>query len=365
MSPPRVRDRGRGASLRGLFPRLASLIQRQLPEFGGHRTLLWAAPRLALVSALAPLCVFALHLLRDSWWLLLVTSLLLSGLVAVLSYLLLTVVGVIERDNEDQAAQLARAYQALKMSTTTIHHDLDRARVVQERMLPDLAHMPLTDRLEWGAAFVPQEKVGGDYFDAATLGPGRVAILFSDASGHGLSAALLTALLKSSFQSWVEEDWSLAGFVRLLNHRLFTLTPDHSYATAILAIFDATTSELSYCNCGHNPEPLLIGPARSAVQRLDDARNLSLGLLEGFTPRVVTVKLAADDVVVLATDGVTEALNETEEEFGVERLESYLVEQRSAPVGALARGLAEAVRLHAGKGALRDDLAVLAFRLRP
>ena len=89
-------------------------------------------------------------------------------------------VGSLVYDNEEKAFRLEKANAKLRLYADWIHGDLERARAVQQMLLPDLTNMPMADRLEWGARFVPEEEVGGDYFDAAYLDANRVAILFAE-----------------------------------------------------------------------------------------------------------------------------------------------------------------------------------------
>ena len=82
--------------------------------------------------------------------------------------------------------------------------------------MPDIGAMPMANSLEWAASFVPQEEVGGDYFDASLTSQGRMAVVFADVSGHGLGAALVTAIMKTTFEAWLEQGGELIDLVRLL-----------------------------------------------------------------------------------------------------------------------------------------------------
>ncbi|MBD3857492.1 MAG: serine/threonine-protein phosphatase, partial [Acidobacteria bacterium] len=245
-----------------------------------------------------------------------------------------------------------------------IHGDLERARAVQQMLLPDLTNMPMADRLEWGACFVPEEEVGGDYFDVAHLDANRVAILFADVSGHGLSAALITAIIKTTFQSWTERGGILEDFLCVLNQRLFNLTPSQSFAAVAAGIFDVSSMEFTYCNCGHNPEPYLIRADEERPRPLDGARNLILGALEEIRPVTALLQLHSRDMLFFATDGVTEASNLYGEEFATTGLEDFISEYRALPVDEMVRRLIDDVADYSQNAVENDDRAVLAFRVR-
>jgi sigma-B regulation protein RsbU (phosphoserine phosphatase) len=273
-------------------------------------------------------------------------------------------VGSVEYDNEEQAHTLKQAYGQLKLYADRISSDMDRARVVQQRLLPDLGTMPLPDRLEWAASFVPQEEVGGDYFDASLTKDGRLAVIFADVSGHGLGAALVTAIMKTIFEAWLERRGELVDLVRLLNQRLFSLTPDQSFAAVAVGIFDPELHSFTYCNCGHNPHPYLISANPGAPSPLNAAQTLILGAFPEVDPWPATIDLQRGDTLIFATDGVSEALDDHGEEFGRERLEQYLADHREMSLLKLVNGLVDTVESFSRGCEQSDDRTVLALRVR-
>jgi sigma-B regulation protein RsbU (phosphoserine phosphatase) len=335
--------------------------QRHLQD---HRALFRAAPRYGAVLGLAPLAVFLLYYLTGNASLLLVTSLLAAAGIFATTFLFFMTVGSLVYDNEEKAFRLEKANAQLRVYSDWIRGDLERARAVQQMLLPDFTDMPMADRLEWGASFVPEEEVGGDYFDAACLDDGRMAVLFADVSGHGLSAALITAIIKATFQGWTERGGPIEDFVSQLNKRLFDLTPRHSFAAVAIGIFDPSSMEFTYCNCGHNPEPYLLRPDQERPLALDRARNSILGAWEEIRPVTAPVQLHPGDTLFFATDGITEALNLFGEEYTAEGLEDFLAEQRSLPVAEMVDRLIGDVERHSHNTAENDDRAVLAFRVR-
>jgi serine phosphatase RsbU (regulator of sigma subunit) len=346
------------------FSRVVAWFKKRQRHLQDHRALFRAAPRYGVVLGLAPLGVFLLYYVNGGFWPLLITSAIAAAGVFGTTYLFFMTIGSLVYDNEEKAFRLAKANRQLRLYADWIHGDLERARVVQQMLLPDFNNMPMTDRLEWGASFIPEEEVGGDYFDAANLDETRVAVLFADVSGHGLSAALITAIIKATFQSWTERDGSIEDFVRQLNRRLFNLTPPQSFAAVATGIFNLSTMEFVYCNCGHNPEPYLIRSQDGRPTPLCEARNLILGALEDFRPTTARLCLQTGDTVFFATDGITEATNPYGEEYEIQRLEDFLANHKENSLHDMVDCLIKDVESHMQNSGDNDDRAVLAFRVR-
>jgi len=346
------------------FSRLVAWFKKRQRHLQDHRALFRAAPRYGAILGLAPLGVFTLYFVNGSFWALFIASLLAAAGVFATTYLFFMTVGSLVYDNEEKAFRLEKANAQLRLYADWIRGDLERARVVQQMLLPDLNNMPMADRLEWGASFVPEEEVGGDYFDAAYLDSERVAVLFADVSGHGLSAALITAIIKTTFQSWTERGGTLEEFLCVLNQRLFNLTPRQSFAAVAAGIFNVKSMDFTYCNCGHNPEPYLIRATEGKPVPLNGARNLILGALEEISPVTAPLQLHSGDTLFFATDGITEASNPYGEEFATKGLEEFLAKHRALPIDEMVERLINDVENHSQNAVENDDRAVLAFRVR-
>jgi sigma-B regulation protein RsbU (phosphoserine phosphatase) len=179
-----------------------------------------------------------------------------------------------------------------------------------------------------------------------------------------MSAALITAIIKTTFQSWTESEGTLENFLDVLNQRLFNLTPSQSFAAVVAGIFDVSNMVFTYSNCGHNPEPYLIRADEERPVPLDGARNRILGAFEEFSPVTARVELFSKDILFFATDGITEASNPFGEEFDRTGLEDFLTENRTLSVDEMVRRLILDVEAYSQNMAENDDRAVLAFRVR-
>lgn len=344
------------------FSRLVAWFERRQRRFSDHRALFRAAPRFSFLLSLVIVVVFLIYTFVGNWWVLLGSSLFGAALVFVMTYLFFMTVGSLEYDNEEKAHNLGRAYEQLKLYADQIHADLERARAVQQRLLPDPQSMPQNCRLQWARSFAPEAEVGGDHFSASALDDHRVAILFSDVSGHGMAASLVTVIIQTAFQAWVESGGELLDLVRELDRRLFDLTPDDSFAAVVACIYDRRSETLEYINCGHHPHPCIIRAGSCKPDRLDEADGLILGVQLGMARCCQHVHLGCEDTLVFATDGITEASNLRGEMFGEERLWEILTQERYTTPQELVDRLVREVEAFAAEGTGHDDQTILAVR---
>ena len=347
------------------FSRVVHWFEQRNRKFHDHRTLFYVAPRYALLIGLligGPEITIAIVL--GHWFFaagLALATLFIMGL----TYVFFTVVGSVEYDNEEKAYNLRRAYGQLREYTDRIQTDIKRARTVQETFLPDPQHMPFRDRIEWGASFAPAEEVGGDYFDVAELDETRAAILFSDVSGHGMGAAFITAIIKTTFRAWLDQPDTLEGLAGQINANLLRLVPLGSFAAVFLAIYDVSTRELTYANCGHQPEPWrLCGTNGTPIASLSDARNLVMGIQEQATIATSSVTLAAGDTVLFVSDGIVENPNVDNQYYGTVRFSSFVQSKKALAPTQLVEAITNEARLYSDGTEQSDDRTVLALRIR-
>lgn len=194
--------------------------------------------------------------------------------------------------------------------------EMQIARQVQSRLLPQRA--PSLKTLDCCGKCIQTRAVGGDYYDFLDFGSGRLGLVLADISGKGMSAALLMANLQANLRG----QYALAledvpRLLRSVNHLFYRNTETSHYATMFFAIYDDGTRRLRYVNCGHNP-PILVR-ANGDLERLTATATV-LGLFEEWDCTVGEYQLASGDVLVIYTDGISEAGPNEEEEYGEERL---------------------------------------------
>jgi serine phosphatase RsbU (regulator of sigma subunit) len=347
------------------FSRVVHWLERRNQHFRDHRTLFHVAPRYALAFTSVVLGPIVAYAALDHQWSLLVILLAAGLMLWAVLYVFIMTVGSIEYDNEEKAYRLGKAYHELKKYTTRVQNDIERARAVQLRFLPDLASLPGMETLEWAASFEPADEVAGDYYDVASLDDQRVALIFSDVCGHGMGAAFITAVIKTSFQAWVDNPGTLSDLISQLNDNLVRLIPEESFAAVFLAIYDKHTHCLTYANCGHQPEPWLIRPhEQSNITSLDQARNLILGIEEDIPVTTSPLQLQPGDTLLMVSDGIVENMDLNGSLYGTDRFEGLINAETGATATRLVDTIAREAQAFSRHVPQNDDRTALAFTIR-
>ena len=236
--------------------------------------------------------------------------------------------------------------------------ELEIAKQVQARLLPQT--MPPMQTLEYGGGCIQARRVGGDYYDFLELGPGRLGLVLADIAGKGISGALLMANLQANLRSQYAialED--LSRLLKSVNRLFYENTPNDSYATLFFGDYDDTTRSLRYANCGHNA-PLLLR-ADGTLERLHSTTTV-LGLFREWECPTNRVSLNPGDLLVVYTDGITEAPNSSGQEYGEARLTEAVLSLRHLSVEGLLAGIQASVQQFGG-GDQADDLTLVIGRV--
>jgi sigma-B regulation protein RsbU (phosphoserine phosphatase) len=231
--------------------------------------------------------------------------------------------------------------------------EIQDAREIQRRLLPK--ELPRLPGCDLHAFWKPANEVGGDYFDAIRLLDSSSAVCIADVAGKGLPAALLMSNLQASVRSLANREWTPAEICRQLNRVALENTRSERFTTLFYAILDTARGSFRYCNAGHVP-PIVVR-ANGNVERLL-ASGTVLGIFSDAEYDEAEIVLGPGDRVVLVTDGITEATNNRDEDFGEDRLIDLLVEHRKLPAAELERVLVDAVMSFAGQP-LKDDATVM------
>ncbi len=254
-------------------------------------------------------------------------------------------------------------------------HDIEIARDVQSRLFPQV--MPPLATLDYTGSCIQARQVGGDYYDFLDLGSSyrldrgatrplddaawHLAFVLADISGKGIAGALLMANLQANLRSrYASALDDLPRLLKSVNQLFYENTPDDRYATLFFAVYDDHSRELEYANCGHNA-PLLFR-AGGSLERLTSTSTV-IGLFPGWECVTRRITLAPGDLLVIYTDGVTEANDAAGDEFGEARLIETVRACHSLPPKDLVAAIHNAVHSFS-PGEQSDDLTLVIARAR-
>ena len=241
-----------------------------------------------------------------------------------------------------------------------LEKELALARRIQERLLPDT--LPDLEGWRIHALNVPSRGVSGDYYTLVLRDVDeepRLSVMIADVSGKGMAASLLTASLEALCAGPIEEGIAPETICEQVSRRLFARTPPEKYATALIADLEPASGVVHYCNAGHNPG--LLVRAEGDIEHLSTS-GPPIGLIPELSFAGKYVEMRPGDSLVLYTDGITEAEDPDEEEFGVERLEDVCREHREAEPDALGDAVGRGLDAFARGVPYADDRTLVVLQ---
>jgi sigma-B regulation protein RsbU (phosphoserine phosphatase) len=231
-----------------------------------------------------------------------------------------------------------------------IEAQLEIARSVQLELLPD--DDPSISNFDISAYVFPTEEVSGDYYDWVWMSEDQIGIVVADAVGKGIPAALLMSFLRASLRSCVQIGYAPHIAFSKVSNLLWDSVDDHQFITAIYGILDATNRTFVFSNAGHNP-PLLIKP--DGEFRFVEYGDMPLGMFMDIRYHQHFIRIERGQVMVLYTDGITEAANESGEEYGADRFARRVLEGIDLPANQLIDHVRKGVADFTERKFLDDD----------
>jgi serine phosphatase RsbU (regulator of sigma subunit)/pSer/pThr/pTyr-binding forkhead associated (FHA) protein len=235
--------------------------------------------------------------------------------------------------------------------------EMEQAAQIQRAMLP--SSPPMVAGLDIAGKTTACRTVGGDYYDFLEFPDGRVGMLVGDVAGKGMPASLLMSSLQARVHVLFEEADDLARKLGRLNKAVCAKCPDNRFITFFMSVVDPATGELVYANAGHNP-PLMVR-ATGGFDRLSGG-GVILGVLPQATYQESRACMEPGDVLVLFSDGVTEAADPLDEDFGEERLAALVASMRGRPAGEIVEAIDGAVARFTQGAPAADDITVVVAR---
>jgi sigma-B regulation protein RsbU (phosphoserine phosphatase) len=253
----------------------------------------------------------------------------------------------------ERARLLDAALEARKLE-----RELEIARGIQESFLPKQA--PVMTGLDLHGINISYREVGGDYFDFIPIVDNQLGLAIGDVSGKGVAAALLMAAFRASLLAEIRNHYAIRRILEKVNRLLYESTDPGKFVTAFYGVLDVKNRVFTFANAGHNP-PLLLR-VNGTVEWLSEG-GLPLGVLSDSAYEERPIALSTGDVLVLYTDGVTEAQNAAAEQYGVKRLEDLVREIATRPAVEIVDAIRTQVEAFTGEVHLNDDLTLVVARL--
>ncbi len=269
------------------------------------------------------------------------------------------------RDLQDKNRQLTQAYldlqtaQAQIIEQETLARELQVARTIQEHMLP--RSLPNMAGFDFSASMVPARVVSGDFYDFIPLDDDRLGVVIADVCGKGLPAALLMALTRSLLRAEASRDSPSSDVLRSVNRHLLDMNDSRTFVTMLYGVLHRRTREFVYVRAGHEL-PLVIDPDGTMIVP-EMGLGQPLGILPNPALDLQRVVIPVGGVLLLYTDGVTEAVDPGGTFFETERLYAIARQAAGATAQVICDRLLDAVTAHRGPAPQADDVTLVAMHV--
>jgi sigma-B regulation protein RsbU (phosphoserine phosphatase) len=241
-----------------------------------------------------------------------------------------------------------------------LNREVEIAREVQERLFPQ--KLPVIAGLDYAGHCRPALGVGGDYYDFLALPQGLLGIAIGDVSGKGIAAALMMASLQASLRSEATRaPENLAAAVANVNRLVYEASASNRYATFFYGQYDPAQGKFDFVNAGHNPPMLFHRADGGAVTRLEPGGTV-IGLIENAHYQQGSVRISPGDLLVAFTDGISEAMNLEDEEWGEDRLLDSIRGCQAKTAQELLESVFAAATQFAGAAPQHDDMTLVVLR---
>jgi serine phosphatase RsbU (regulator of sigma subunit) len=256
------------------------------------------------------------------------------------------------------AAELRLENEQEQAKRALVEQELQLAADIQLALFPE--RLPGIEGFDVSAFNRAARECGGDYYDVLKLEKsGSYLFCVADVSGKGIPAALLMSNMQATLRALADQTPTLTELALKTSELLYATSPSNRFVTAILIEIDASTGKARYVNAGHNECLLLRASGETEILR---STGFALGMLEGMPYEEESIEIRSGDLIALYSDGVPEAYNEKEEEWGEQNLEQCLQEFRESDAAAISELVITEIDRFAGSAAQHDDITLMIIR---
>jgi len=260
-------------------------------------------------------------------------------------------------DHMALALENAQLHLAL-LEKERLEREMSLARDIQRGLLPEAA--PLLPGFDIAVTNEPCFEVGGDYYDFLTLGPDSLLVVVADVEGKGISSAMIMSNVQATLRAVAPNLHSLTSLAESLNHMILAGTRGGKYLTMFLGLIDIPRQAIDYINCGHVP-PVIVRTEGEVVKLTEGG--MVVGLFDNVRYNHGEVKFRTGDVLVLCTDGITESMDEEQEEYGTERLVNCVRGAITQSAAEIVTTINADVAKFSVKGTHLDDKVTIAVKV--
>jgi serine phosphatase RsbU (regulator of sigma subunit) len=276
--------------------------------------------------------------------------------------------GALDQAGSDVLATMAGVSATALQNAILYRRALEHERIsaemtiasdLQVSLLP--ASPPAAPGLEFAGWNIPCSETGGDYYDFLDMGEGRIGVVIGDATGHGMGAALLMFIVRSTLRALLTQSRDLAQLVETMNTLVEEAAEPARFMTLFFGVADRAAGKLTYVSAGHDP-PLVFSGADGEFRTVDES-GVPLGILPDSRYDASEVELVPGDLWVFGTDGIWEARNPKGEFYGKERLHKLVREGTACPVSELSQRIRDDVAAFHDGAEQRDDITAVFMRV--
>jgi serine phosphatase RsbU (regulator of sigma subunit) len=287
-----------------------------------------------------------------------------SFILLVIFFLVSGVLAVIRGEKEQRLSRFVPEYVEELAREERIKQELQIAREVQQSFLPE--RTPEFPRLELSAICRPAYEIGGDYYDFIPLDEHRIAVTIGDVSGKGIQAAFYMTFVKGIIHSLCRETKSPAELLKKANRLFYDNAPRGTFISLVYGIIDLEKHCFHFARAGHNPV-LKMNSQSETIEELQP-KGIGIGLAkdDSFDCNIEEIELniCRDDVLILYTDGIVEALNENHVFYGTHRLNNLLSRNKNRPAEVILNEVTNDLHAYIGKAKQHDDMTMMVIKLK-